>query len=120
RKRLAARFASIDLTVLPDKAFKADVEVALLVAAEPIPHDVCRVSFRRVNDDAAAWTRFEQEHEVSSDSSSNFGFEAAGEGFTIPSLATVWDFLVDHPRLCEVAELHRGLEWKAPLTSSAN
>jgi hypothetical protein len=120
RKKLAARFASVELTVLPDKAFKANVEVALLVATEPIPHDVCRVSFRRVNDDAAAWSRFDQGHEVSSDSSSNFGFEAAAAGFTIPSLATVWNFLVDHPRLGQVAELHRGLEWTAPLPPSTS
>jgi len=113
RDRLAKRFASLELTVLPDRAFQgADAEVALVIAKDPIPHDVCRVTYRRVDDNAEAWTRFEREHEVSVDYSANFGTESAREGFTIPALQDVWGFLVNHPRLGSVADVHRGLEWK--------
>ena len=111
RERLARRFASLEWTVLPDRAFEADAEIALLIATEPMPHDVTRVSFRRVDDDASAWERFKQEHDVSSEYSANFGLAGARSGFTIPALQEVWDFLVNHPRLGEVAEIHRGLEW---------
>ena len=111
--RLAKRFASLELTVLPDRAFQgADAEVAFVIAKDPIPHDVCRVTYRRVDDNAEAWTRFEREHEVSVDYSANFGTESAREGFTIPALQDVWGFLVNHPRLGSVADVHRGLEWK--------
>ena len=112
REQLANRFASLELTVLPDRAFQeADAEVALLIAKEPIPHDVCRVTFRRVDDNAGAWERFEYEHEVSTEHSLNCGRESARAGFTIPALHEIWTFLVDNPRLDEVAEIHRGLEW---------
>ena len=114
REMLANRFASLELVVLPDRAFKeAGSEPALLVATEPIPHGVCRVVFRRVNDDAEAWTRFERQHEVSIDYSAKIGINAARQGFSIPALQEVWSYLLHHPRLGKVANIHRGLEWHA-------
>jgi hypothetical protein len=112
REALARRFASLEFTVLPDRAFQeADVESALMIATEPIPHDVCRVSYRRVEDNADAWRRFELDHVVGVDNSANFGTEAAREGFTIPDLPEVWEYLRDYPTLDSIAEIHRGLEW---------
>ena len=112
REMLARRFASLQLVVLPDRAFKeADSEPVLLVATEPIPHDACRVAFRRVKDDAEAWRRFEQQHEVSLDYPANIGAKAASGGFGVPALPEVWSYLLDHPRLGGVADIHRGLEW---------
>lgn len=116
RKRLAKRFASIELTVLPDKAFEADTEVGLLIATEPIPHDSCRVVSSKVNDDAEAWRQFELMHEVSSTYTVDTSVEVAAQTFAVPELPEVWDFLVNYPRLEEVAELHRGIQWNLPLT----
>ena len=112
RQMLAHRFASVELVVLPDRAFKdADSESVLLIATEPIPHDVCRVVFRRVNDDTKAWSRFERQHEVSVDHSTAIGINAARQGFSVPALQEVWSYLLHYPRLGKVADIHRGLEW---------
>ena len=59
RERIAKRFASIEITILPDRAFAADSEIALLIATDPIPHRTCRVVNRRVNDDPVSWSQFE-------------------------------------------------------------
>ena len=112
RKMLARRFGSLQLVALPDRAFKeADSESVLLVGTEPIPHEGCRVTFRRVRDEAEAWTRFELQHEVSVDSSIQVGISAAADGLGVPSLPEVWSYLLHHPRLGKVANIHRGLEW---------
>ena len=116
RKRLSERFGSIELTLLPDKAFEADAEVALLVAKEPIPHDVCRVSFRRVNDDDASWKLFQLDHSVSSDTAAVFHSQEVEAGLRIPELPEVWSALRNHPTLNGFAEVRRGIEWNKPLT----
>jgi len=116
RKRLAERFESIFITVLPDRAFQADAEVALLIATDPIPHDVSRVSFSKVDDNATAWAQFEREQVVSSRHVANLGVEEATAHLLIPELPEVWDALVNHPVLEHVAKIARGIEWNEPLT----
>ncbi len=116
RRRLTERFANIDLTVLPDRAFEADPEVALLIATEPIPHNVSTISFKKVDDDVQAWHRFELKHEVTFDHVAEVDSEHAEESLGIPELPEVWDFLINFPVLEEVAVLHRGIEWNKPLT----
>lgn len=116
RKQLAERFATLDVTILPDRAFDSDSEVALLIATDPIPHAACRIFNRKVNDDAESWLRFEIEHSVSTENSVEFGIEEAGEGIAVPELPEVWEFLSNFPTLGEFADLHRGIEWNKPLT----
>jgi hypothetical protein len=117
RKRLAQRFASIELTALPDRAFEADAETALLVATEPIPHKASRVIHRSVNDNASAWREFELRHAISAEFTTNFEPEQAFESFAVPQLPEIWDFLHVYPTLDKVAELHRGIEWNKPLAT---
>ena len=116
RKRLAKRFASIEITLLPDRAFEADSEIAILIASDPIPHNACRITNRKVNDDAASWCQFEQAHQISSEHFAEFSIDESRQSLLVPELPEVWDFLVNFPTLGEVAELHRGIEWKLPLT----
>jgi hypothetical protein len=116
REQLATRFASIEITLLPDRAFDADSEIALVVATDPIPHGTCRVVNRKVNDDQASWLQFEEMHQVSSEFAAELSVEDAKFSLLVPELPEVWDFLVNNPTLGEVAELHRGIEWKLPLT----
>jgi len=116
RKRLAKRFASIEVTVLPDKAFEADTEVGLLIATEPIPHGKCQIAFNKVDDDAVAWRQFELMHKVSSESKTVSTVAEAADTFVVPELPNVWDFLINYPTLGEVAKLHRGIEWNEHLT----
>lgn len=116
RKRLAERFANIDLTILPDRAFDADTESGLLVATEPIPHDNCRVVFSKVRDNEVAWRQFQLRHEVTSKHIVELSPEEAKERIYVPDLPDVWDYLIHYPQLGKVAELHRGIEWSLPLT----
>jgi hypothetical protein len=116
RRRLAERFATLHVTVLPDRAFKADVEVALLIATDPIPHSLCRVVTRKVNDTAEDWRKFELRHDVSHEHCANMSSREIERGLPIPDLPEVWELLSDYPRLHEHADLCRGLEWNKPLT----
>jgi hypothetical protein len=116
RKRLAERFASLQITALPDRAFKADVEVALLIATDPIPHKLCHVVTRKVNDSAEDWRKFELRHELSQQHSVHMSSNEIERGLPIPDLPEVWEFLSRYPQLNEHADLRRGLEWNEPLT----
>jgi hypothetical protein len=116
RRRLAQRFASLELTVLPDRAFQADSEIGLLVATEPIPHRVTHVIHRRVNDTVDAWRRFELRHEISAHYETDFDIDEASENLGIPELPEVWDSLTSHRQLHEFSVLRRGIQWNKPLT----
>lgn len=116
RRRIAGRFANIDLTVLPDRAFDdADTEVGLLVATEPIPHDTCQIAFHKVNDTAEAWKQFKLMHKVSSEHETTRTATEAAETFAVYDLPSVWKSLTSSVRLRDVAVLHRGLEWNKKL-----
>jgi hypothetical protein len=116
RQQLAKRFATIELTLLPDRAFeKADYEVGLLLASDPIDHHACRVTNRKVNDTEDAWLEFERFHQVSTDHVAELEIDAASAHLLIPELPEVWDFLINYPTLGDVADLHRGIEWNVPL-----
>ncbi len=119
RERIAKRFASVEITLLPDRAFPdADSEIAVLIAVDPIPHKALHVVSRKVNDNPSAWAEFEASHQVSSDYAAEFSFESAERSLLIPELPEVWDFLDSHPTLDDVAENHRGIEWNIPLTEN--
>lgn len=116
REKLAKRFRSLEITLLPDRAFKADSEVALVVATDPIPHRACSVTTRKVYDDAGSWSEFEQTHQVSTEYTAMFTIQDAARSLVVPELPEVWDHLINYPTLAEIAELHRGIEWNVPLT----
>jgi hypothetical protein len=117
RQRIARRFANIDITVLPDRAFDdADTEVGLLVATEPIPHDTCQIAFHKVNDTAEAWKQFKLRNKVSSEYETTRTADEAANTLAVHELPNVWKFLAASPTLNDIAELHRGVQWKPRLT----
>jgi len=116
RSRLADRFASLDVTVLPDRFFDADSEIALLIATDPVPHDACRVVSRKVNDNAHDAREFALKHEVNADYSVRRGVHEAAKSLSVPALPDLWTFLASYGTLSSVAETHRGIEWNLPLT----
>ena len=116
RQRLAERYATVDLTLLPDKAFpESDAEVALLVAKDPIPHRTTRVMAGYVADDTAAWRQFELTRKLARSSESAFTVEDARKSLVVPELAEVWDALSVYPTLGAVSTLHLGIEWNRQL-----
>lgn len=117
RKLLAERFASIEITVLPERSFEdAETDVAILIAKDPIPHLAARVTFSRVADNSAAWDAFRFEHAVSESFADNFSVESARDGLIVSALPDVWSFLSSHRTLEEIADIHRGVEWRTPIT----
>lgn len=120
RRALAARFESIVVTTLPDQAFEADHEVAVLVAQRPLEHSRVSVCHRKVADTLEAWKLFEHRlHVTSSECSSLTQIECAAS-IAIPELSDVWRELDECDRLGEHCELHRGIEWSLPLTESGH
>lgn len=113
RSELAERFASIEVTALPERSFvDAETEIAVLVAKEPIPHRSVRIAFRRVEDSRQAWSRFEQEHRVTSQHSGTVAVGEAADSMQLHDLPEVWAALDYSARLGDVASIHRGIEWK--------
>jgi len=116
RRQLAERFASIDLTILPDQAFDADAESVLLIASEPIPHDICKVSIGKVSDDVGAWQKFEQHHEIGARYATTLSPVQVASAFPSPELPAVWNFLASHGRLGESVDIiSRGIRWNRPI-----
>jgi hypothetical protein len=119
RKLLAERFGSLELTVLPERSFdEAETDIAILVAKEPIPHAATRVAFRRVNDSEREWERFRHEQSVSTSYEEMFTPDAASKGLVLGDLPEVWSYLSGHRLLGDIAEIHRGIEWKSQITPS--
>ena len=117
RKLLAKRFASLEFTVLPERSFDgAEVDIALLIAKDPIPHSATKVTISRVNDSEQDWEKFRRNEEVSSSYEGNFSPDTAYKGLVLSALAEVWSFLSGHRTLGEVAEIHRGIDWNSPIT----
>lgn len=117
RKLLADRFASIELTVLPERSFEeAETDIAVLIAKEPIPHPSTHVVFRRVNDSEFDWDKFRSDHTVSTNYEEQFTSETARKGLILGDLPDVWSYLSGHRRLEEIADIHRGIEWLSPIT----
>jgi N-6 DNA Methylase len=117
RKLLADRFASIELTVLPERSFEdAETDIAVLIAKEPIPHFSSKVIFRRVNDSDRDWEKFRSDQTVSTNYEEQFTSDTARKGLVLGDLPEVWSYLSGHRRLEEVAEIHRGIEWRSPIT----
>jgi hypothetical protein len=118
RKALAERFGSLELTLLPDRFFAADSEIGLLIATNPVDHDVCRVVNARVDDNAEAAEQFKLTHRVSSEHSAVLSIAEAEGSLAVPDLPEVWDYLLSNPVLGEFAEIHRGIEWDIPLAEN--
>lgn len=116
REQVARRFATIEVTLLPDRAFDADSEIALLIATDPIPHNACRVTNRKVNDDSETWRQFEFGHQVSTDYVAELTVQELQQSLVVPALPELWASLINYPVLRDFAELHRGIEWRLPLT----
>jgi hypothetical protein len=117
RERIAKRFKSVEITLLPDRAFDgADSEIAILIAQDPIPHKASCVINRNVNDGTLPWSAFEQSHQVSSEYTAEMSIEAAKLSLLVPELPDVWDFLASYPALGDFADVHRGIQWNIPLT----
>lgn len=114
RRQIAERFAEVDLVALPDKVFRhAEVEAVLVMAHSPIKHDVAQIHFSEVL--KPQLENFLIDGTVSrTDRAAFTPDDAELRGFHVPVLQEVWQFLAHCQKLSSAAEIHRGVEWKAP------
>jgi hypothetical protein len=115
RKLLVQRFQELEVVALPDRIFRiSQVESALLIAKMPRTDDHNRItiSYTEVKDKdrehfltTYGYTRRETQAKTS---------QEAEESLTIMALREVWERLSACPRLGDVAEIHRGVEWQPP------
>lgn len=118
RRQIAERFAAVDLVALPDKVFRhAEVETVLLMAHSPAEHERIRVHFSEALKPQLAG--FLTDGTVSRADNATFTPADAGlRGFHVPVLQEVWEHLAHLSKLSSVAEIHRGVEWKAPFSEA--
>ncbi len=115
RKLLAQRFQEIEVVALPDRVFRvSQLESALLIAKFPHldSHPSVTVSYTEVADKDRE--RFLEEYSYTRRETQEKEVQRARENFAVVALREIWDRLSSFPRLGEVAEIHRGVEWQPP------
>lgn len=114
RQRLADRYELIEIVSLPDRIFHiSQIETSLLIGRIPSTrHTQVNLFFSHVSDADA--DRFLQDYAVSYRETEKKAKAAFVESARIPQLQQVWDHLAEFPKLVDIAEIHRGVEWQPP------
>jgi type I restriction-modification system DNA methylase subunit len=115
RKLLAQRFEEIEVVALPDRVFRiSQLESALLVAKTP--HSGTRSSVTILYTEVADKDRerFLTKYGYTRRENQEKTIPEAEESYAVIALREIWDRLSSSPRLGEVAEIHRGVEWQSP------
>jgi len=114
REELARRYHEIDLVTLPDKVFThAEMETVLVLAhgvksaERPINVNFAEIRQRELKSFMATGRVTRQDR-------GSFEPTAAGDGLWVSVLQEIWDRLQHLPKLGDIAEIHRGVEWQSP------
>jgi hypothetical protein len=114
RRRLANRYARLEIVSLPDRIFRHSLlESALVLGMEPRSGRYeTEVSFSYVSDDDRQ--SFLDSYRVTYHEQDDVPNHRLERSFALPPLRDVWEHLHSYPPLDEIAEVHRGVEWQAP------
>jgi hypothetical protein len=114
REELARRYREIDLVTLPDKVFThAEMETVLVMAhGAKQPEQSTTVNFAEVRQ--RELKSFMASGRVTRQDRGSFDSTAAGDGLWVSTLQEIWERLQHLPKLGDIAEIHRGVEWKPP------
>lgn len=115
RRLLAQRFQELEVVALPDRVFRiSQLESALLIAK--MPHlgnrDRVVISYTEVRDKDRA--QFLTTYGYTRRDSQAKTIQETEDNLAIIALHETWDRLSNYPRLEDVAEIHRGIEWQSP------
>ncbi len=117
RKDLVKRFANLEIVSLPDVAFReseSQHETVLLLTTNPRSEgESSTVRHRKVV--ANDWDKFSKLHQPTSDDTATKTVSEAAHSLAVPMLGEIWAHLANLPRLDEMAETSRGIEWELPL-----
>lgn len=113
REELARRYREIDLVTLPDKVFThAEMETVLVLAhGAKSPEQPTNINFAEVRQ--RELKSFMASGRVTRQDRGSFEPTAAGDGLWVSVLQEVWECLQHLPKLGDIAEIHRGVEWKS-------
>ncbi|MCH7698588.1 MAG: SAM-dependent DNA methyltransferase [Chloroflexi bacterium] len=119
RARLRETYGSLEVVALPDSVFRhSEADVALLLAYD-LGKPTSRLAAAEVYDDGLQdfylWHRPSYQREVQADSVYS---ELDNDQIWISQLQDVWKGTTRMPRLGELAEIHRGIEFSIPLRTN--
>ena len=114
RRRLSDRYELLEVVSLPDRIFHfSDVETSLVIGKIPSTrHTYVNVSYSNVNDADA--DRFLQDYIVSNRETEKKPKSSFLSSAKIPPLKEVWHLLTESPKLEDVADIRRGVQWQPP------
>jgi hypothetical protein len=114
REALAQRFDEVEIVALPDRIFRhALLETCLLLGKVPRSSGVSvRIGFAEVKDKDREG--FLSAYTVSRSDRAEKTAAQASQSLTVLPLNEIWQRLQALPHLDDVAEIHRGVEWKQP------
>jgi hypothetical protein len=114
REELARRYREIDLVALPDKVFThAEMETVLVLAhGAKLSEQPTSVNFAEVRQ--RELKSFKASGLVSRQDRGSFSPTAAANELWVSVLQEVWERLQHLPKLGQIAEIHRGVEWQPP------
>ena len=119
RKILAERYCEAELVLLPDKVFEhSDVETALLIAKRASTEGRHRLSVTLTEVKDSDRGGFLGYFDYTRRDSEILTLERASRSLSVIALGDAWKHLTGNPKLGDMAEIHRGVEWKAPFDSA--
>ncbi len=114
RNAVAQRYRDIEVVAMPDGIFQeSDLETALLLARRPSKSvEQVSLTFAHVKDDCRE--QFLTRSEVSRREHAMRSADQLAQSVSLPLFREIWERLADNPKLGELAEIHRGVEWQPP------
>jgi hypothetical protein len=117
--RIAGLYKNIETVALPDRVFAfSDQETMLVLASRPDPKDEAKLfttTFWVREKDRKSFLETGRLPEAVGKTSSRAVVQKAHKDLWNPPLWEIWDYLRENPRLKEIADIHRGIEWNIPL-----
>lgn len=111
REKIGNDFSSIEVVALPDKIFNvSSVESSLLIAKDRSKNSKNRL-ISTVVSDADRVNFLKTGHVTSQRAATKLKSNNNGDLWLV-ELFELWDYLASNPKLLDIAEVHRGLEWQ--------
>ena len=113
RQRIERFYKEIEVVRLPDRMFKASsIRSSLLIAREPRPEGDAVTSLRSTVITVHDRERFLKTGEVSATRARSRHFGSPPGNLWVKELEEIWEYLSGLPVLGNVADVHKGIEWR--------
>ena len=114
RRRIAERYSLIEVVDLPEsRVFYISEHKSILLLAKKVSDGSGFVEIVTTEFEKADQERFLNRYSVTRKDTYRLSVEEAAETLAVPALRDVWQALSRHEKLGDMAEVHRGIEWRA-------